>query len=162
MRKANVALIILFQIIYARDVFSQTSYSREQIDSLIWANPVTNVNAILDSFEVIKKIGAIVHGFNYPPTEEEIRLNRIAGYMFKLPFSEAEKLLNDKDCITRVYAFMVLVKKYPDKILKKHLEIFSDKSPLYVYTNRGNIDMQISVGEYCKMAWESETLEKVE
>lgn len=160
MRKAILTLVILFQIIYSCDTFGQTNYSREQLDSLIWANPITNVNAILDSFEVIKKIGAIVDGFNYPPTEEEIRLNRIAGYMFKLPFFEAEKLLHDKNTITKVHAFMVLVKKYPDKILKKHLEIFSDKSKLYAYTSRGNIDMQMSVGEYCKMAYESERSEE--
>lgn len=114
-----------------------------------------NVQTILDSLEVLKKVGALVDGYTNPPTAEETRLHNITMMLFALPFDETKKLLQDKNKIARVYGFTVATKRYFDSLTKSDLLLFNDTAKLPLYTQRGIIDAGITVGQYCEMAYTS-------
>lgn len=116
--------------------------------------------AILDSLEVLKKVGGFVDGYTNPPTAEEMRYRNITLMLFSLPFSETKKLLNDKNKFARCYGFAVSTKRYFGSLTKADLEIFKDTSSLPLYTQRGIIDAGITLGQYCEMAYASTIEEK--
>jgi hypothetical protein len=119
------------------------------------------VKTILDSLEVLKKVGGLVDGYTNPPTAEETRLHNITMMLFALPYGETKKLLNDKNKFARVYGFTVATKHYFDSLTKLDLKLFSDTAKLPLYTQRGIIDAGITVGQYCEMAYTS-TIEEQE
>ena len=113
------------------------------------------MQTILDSLEVLKKVGGLVDGYTNPPTAEETRFHNITMTLFALPFNETKKLLHDKNKFARVYGFTVAAKRYFDSLSKSDLLLFNDTAKLPLYTQRGIIDAGITVGQYCEMAYTS-------
>lgn len=111
---------------------------------------------VLDSLEVLKSVGGLVDGYSHPPTAEETRYYNILKMLFSLPYSEAKKLLSDKNVYARVYGFIVATKLYLDSLTPAELEVFKDSTIIYYYTQRGNIDLGLNAGQYCEMAYASE------
>lgn len=123
------------------------------------AQTETNVKTIFDSLEVLKRAGGLVDGYSANPTAEESRYHKIGMMLFELPLPEARKLLLDKDKYSKTYGFSILLIRYFDSLTKRDCSIFSDTAKLLIYTQDGNIDAGITVGQYCEMAYTS-TIEK--
>lgn len=123
--------------------------------SRTFAQSESTVKTILDSLEVLKKVGGLVDGYTNPPTTEETRFYNITMMLFTLPLSETKKLLNDKNKFARAYGFIVAAKRYFDSLTKSDLKLFGDTAKLLLYTQRGIIDVGITVGQYCEMAYNS-------
>ena len=119
------------------------------------AQSQSDVRMILDSLEVLKKVGGYVDGYTYPPTAEETRYYNITRMLFSLPFAETKKLMADNNKFARVYGFLVTTKSYFDSLTKSDLQIFNDTANLPVYTQRGIVELGITVGQYCEMAYSS-------
>lgn len=116
--------------------------------------PTTEPKAILDSFEVIKKVGAVSMAISAEPTEQERRIYNIERMLFVLPFEEVDKLLNDTNRIARAYGFLVMSKKYFDSLNTKRLGVLEDTSKLLLFTQRGIIDAGLNLGMMCRMMYE--------
>jgi hypothetical protein len=125
--------------------------------TLAQTKPTTK--AILDSLEVLKKVGGFVNAYTYPPTAEETRYFAISQMLYSLPFIEAKKLINDNNKLARCYGFMVLTEKYFDSLTKADLNIFKDTSHIPLYTKKGIIDVGYTLGQLCEMAYTS-TIER--
>lgn len=110
---------------------------------------------ILDSLEVLKKVGGIVAGISYPPTAEEERFYNISNMLFYLPLDVSRKLMSDSNKLVRVYGFSVLLKRYFDSISSKDQILFNDTSRILLYTKRGLIDFNLTVGDFCEKAYQS-------
>lgn len=119
------------------------------------AQSPSNITTILDSLEVLKKVGGIVDGYTNPPTAEETRFHNITRMLFGLPFTEVKKLMADKNKFARVYGFSIATKRYFDSLTHSDLQIFNDTAKLQLYTQRGIMDAGITVGQYCEMAYTS-------
>lgn len=119
------------------------------------AQSPSNVTTILDSLEVLKKVGGFVDGYTNPPTAEETRFYNITRMLYGLPFTETKKLMADKNKFARVYGFSIATKLYFDSLTKSDLQIFNDTAKLPLYTQRGIVDAGITVGQYCEMAYTS-------
>jgi hypothetical protein len=125
------------------------------LSSCAMAQSQSNVMTILDSLEVLKKVGGFVDGYTNPPTAEETRFYNITKMLFGLPFTEAKKLMADKNKFARVYGFTITTKRYFDSLTKSDLQIFNDTAKLPLYTQGGIMDAGITVGQYCEMAYTS-------
>jgi hypothetical protein len=119
------------------------------------------VRTILDSMEVLKKLGGFVDGISQPPTAEQVRYEQLVLMLFELPFNEVQKLLLDKDKLARTYGFTIAAKRYFDQLREADLMIFNDTASLLLYTPTGIIDPGVTVGEYCKMGYQSVLEERV-
>ncbi len=75
--------------------------------------------------------------------------------LWGLLFTEAKKLMEDKNKFARVYGFSVVTRFYFDSLNKSDLQIFNDTAQLPLYTPHGIMDVDITVGQYCKMAYTS-------
>ena len=126
-------------------VFSNRTLAQSQL----------HIRTILDSLEVLKKVGGFVDGYTNPPTAEETRLYNITRMLLALPLSETKKLMTDNNKFARVYGFSISTKRYFDSLTKSDLKLFNDTAKLPLYTQRGIIDAGITVGQYCEMAYTS-------
>lgn len=120
-----------------------------------FAQSTTKVKIILDSLEVLKKVGGFVDGYTNPPTKEEIRYYKITQMLFGLPYSNIRSLLRDKNKYLKVYGFSLLTRLYFDSLTKADLQIFGDTDKLFMYTQKGVVDAGITIGQYCQMAYGS-------
>jgi hypothetical protein len=105
---------------------------------------------ILDSLEVLKRVGGIVLEPEPDPTAEAARYNKIKLLLPALPPSELRKLMKDKDKLSRVYGFSTLANHYFDSLKPVDLEIFKDKTNVPAYTSEGVLDIDMSLGEMCR------------
>jgi hypothetical protein len=128
--------------------------------SVTLAQSKPSYQSILDSLEILKNVGGFIDGHSYPPTVEETRYNNIVMMLFWLSFSETKKLLSDKNKFTRCYGFLVSTKIHFDSLTNADLEVFKDTSSLPLYTQRGIIDVGITLGKYCEMAYYSTVKEQ--
>lgn len=145
MKKSVLAFLLIFSIAFFKKAVAQDD---------------VKVKKILDSLEVLKKLGAFVDGFSYPPTQEETRYYNITTMLLGLPYNETRKLLHDKNMIARCYGFAITAKRFRDSLTEADLYIFGDTSSLPINTQRGIIDPGVTVGQFCEMAYASSMKEK--
>ncbi|HYD21711.1 MAG TPA: hypothetical protein VEB40_09575 [Flavipsychrobacter sp.] len=113
------------------------------------------VTKILDSFKIIQELDALILGTSNPASADEQKYNSIVLSLFRLPFSEAKKMISDPSPTVRAYGLIIACKKYYHELTPTDLKIFNDTSRLKMHTSDGVVQAPFTLGEFAKMIYEA-------